>query len=504
MTAGRPVSRRQVLAGGLAAAGLALAGTGCAPRESRFTAVGTRPLPIPPLDEGALADGTRRFSLQAQTGTSRLVTGRADVVTATMGYNGALLGPTLRARRGEHIRVDIHNGLDELTTVHWHGMHLPAAMDGGPHTTIAPGQRFRAEWDLDQPAATLWYHPHPHGETERQVLLGLAGLFIIDDDAAQGTGLPDEYGVNDLPLVLQDRFLDAEGEVRTDTGDGALGTVGNTLTANGVSGAHAEVRDDLVRLRLLNGCGGRFLDLRFDDDRAFTLIGTDGGLLAEPVELTRLPMTPGERAEVLVRFRPGETVRLRTETPVLDGVRSALLSEVEPGDYVEFRAVRRLRPAAAWSPPADGREPLDVAEAVQKRTMELSLPMINGRLMDMDRIDAVVRVDTAELWEVTNTDVFPHNFHVHDVQFRVLDVDGETPPPWLGGWKDTIPTLPGQLTRLLMRFEHYADDRVPYMMHCHLLRHEDQGMMGQFLVTQDGGIGSWSGGSAGHGAHGGH
>lgn len=236
MTVGHPVSRtvsrRRVLAGGLAAAGLLLAGTACAPRETTFAAEGTQPLPIPPLDEGTLTAGTRRFGLEAQTGTSRLVTGRAGVVTQTMGYNGTLLGPTLRARRGERIRVDIRNSLDEVTTVHWHGMHLPAAMDGGPHTPIAAGQRFRAEWELDQPAATLWYHPHPHGETERQVLMGLAGLFIIDDDAALEAGLPDQYGVNDIPLVLQDRFLDAEGQVRLDTGDGVLGTVGNTLTAN--------------------------------------------------------------------------------------------------------------------------------------------------------------------------------------------------------------------------------------------------------------------------------
>jgi FtsP/CotA-like multicopper oxidase with cupredoxin domain len=319
------------------------------------------------------------------------------------------------------------------------------------------------------------------------VLRGLAGFFIIDDDASVASGLPQEYGVDDIPLVLQDKRLDASGRIQRTDGDNALGTIGGTLLANGVSGTHFDVTTELVRLRLLNGSSARFLDLRFDDGRPFTLVGTDGGLLSEPVELDRLLLSPAERAEILVRFAPGDRATLRTEQPELPGVRSqGILGDMIAGDFVEFRAERQLSPAREWQLPADTREPLHEADAAQTRSFVMKVPFLNGQRMDMERIDAIVRVGDVEVWEVSTTDAFPHNFHIHDVQFRILDIDGSPPPRWLDGWKDTIPVFPGQTTRIIMRFEDYTDDRIPYMMHCHMLQHEDKGMMGQFLVTADG------------------
>lgn len=404
-----------------------------------------------------------------------------------MGYDGAFLGPTLRATRGERITVDIRSDLGETTSLHWHGMHLPAAMDGGPHTPIAAGRTSTVDWHLTQPAATLWYHPHPHGETEIQVRRGLAGFFIVDDDVSGTTGLPSEYGVDDIPLALQDRFLDANGRILRTDGDNALGTIGRTLLSNGVSGTHFTVTTELVRLRLLNGCSARFLDLRFDDDRPFTLVGTDGGLLTGPVELKRLLLSSGERAEIVVRFAPGDRVMLRTEQPEIPGLSSqGILGDMIAGDFVEFRAERQLQPAGDWRLPADSREPLRERDAAHTRSFVMRVPFLNGRRMDLERIDAIVRLGDVEVWEVSTTDAFPHNFHIHDVQFRILDIDGSPPPRWLDGWKDTIPVFPNQTSRLIMRFEDYADDRIPYMMHCHMLQHEDKGMMGQFLVTADG------------------
>lgn len=480
------ISRRGLLVGsGLLGAGAALALAGCTPRQTTFRPTATAPLPVPPLAPSELAGGTRRFALTAAAGESNLVAGRPDVRTPTMGYDGAILGPTLRARRGERISVEIRNDLDEPTTLHWHGMHLPPAMDGGPHTPIAAGASTTAEWELRQPAATLWYHPHPHGDTEAQVLAGLAGVFIVDDEVSDASGLPHDYGVDDIPLVLQDRFLDPEGRIVRAEGENALGTIGDTLLANGLSGTHVEVTSELLRLRLLNGCSARFLDLRFDDDRTFTLVGTDGALLSEPVELQHLLLSPAERAEILVHFRPGDRVTLRTERPQIPGGHAGV-TDMTPGGFTEFRAGDALRPAAPWRLPADQRAALTEAQSARTRTFDLRMPFLNGRPMDMTRVDAVVKVGDVETWELTTSDAFPHNFHVHDVQFRVLDIDGAAPPPGLDGWKDTVPVLPGQRTRIIMRFEDYTDDRIPYMMHCHLLRHEDQGMMGQFLVTADG------------------
>lgn len=480
------ITRRGFLIGsGVVGAGVALMLTGCTPSQTTFPPAGTSPLPIPPLAPSELTGGKRRFALTAAAGESKLITGHPEVRTPTMGYNGAFLGPTLRARRGEYISVDIRNDLSDPTTLHWHGMHLPSTMDGGPHTPIAAGARATAEWELKQPAATLWYHPHPHGETEAQVLAGLAGIFIIDDDASDASGLPSEYGVDDIPLVLQDRFLDSEGRIIHADEDNALGTIGDTFLANGLSGTHFEVTSELLRLRLLNGCSARFLDLRFDDDRMFTLVGTDGALLSEPVELDHLLLSPAERAEILVAFRPGDRVTLRTERPEIPGG-NAGIADMTPGEFTEFRAGDALRPAASWRLPADQRATLTEAQSARTRTFELKIPFLNGKKMDMTRIDAIVRVGDVEVWELTTADAFPHNFHIHDVQFRVLDIDGNLPPSHLNGWKDTVPVLPGQRTRIITRFEDYTDDRIPYMMHCHLLRHEDQGMMGQFLVTADG------------------
>jgi FtsP/CotA-like multicopper oxidase with cupredoxin domain len=485
---GRGLTRRELLiASGIAGVGLAFGLAGCTPGQGTFPPSGTVPLPVPPLAPSQTEGGARRFALTAMMGESQLIAGHPDMRTPTMGYDGAFLGPTLRARRGERITVDIRNDLGETTTLHWHGMHLPAAMDGGPHTPIAPGDTNTVYWELTQPAATLWYHPHPHGETEIQVLRGLAGFFIIDDDASLSTGLPSEYGVDDIPLVLQDKFLDANGRIQRTDGDNALGTIGHTLLSNGVSGTNFTVTTELVRLRVLNGCSARFLDLRFDDDRTFALVGTDGGLLSEPVELERLLLSPGERAEIVVRFRAGDRVTLRTEQPKIPGVRSqGILGDMIAGDFVEFRAEPQLRPATEWRLPPDGRDPLYEADAAQTRSFEMRTPLLNGERMDMERIDAIVRLGDIEMWEVNTTDAFPHNFHIHDVQFRILDIDGSPPPRWLDGWKDTIPVFPEQTTRLIMRFEDYADDRIPYMVHCHMLQHEDKGMMAQFLVTADG------------------
>jgi len=189
-----------------------------------------QPLAIPPLAKSHLtADDTRVFDLTAQQGTTALLPGKP---TETWGFNGSYLGPTLRAARGEEVRVNVHNDLDETTTVHWHGMHLPARFDGGPHQPIEPGQTWSPQWRIDQPAATLWYHPHPHGETEEHVNRGLAGMFILDDPHSKvADRLPHEYGVDDIPLIVQDKRLDGDGEIQ----DGGLG---EDVLVNGTHGPY--------------------------------------------------------------------------------------------------------------------------------------------------------------------------------------------------------------------------------------------------------------------------
>jgi FtsP/CotA-like multicopper oxidase with cupredoxin domain len=443
-------------------------------------------LAVPPLAPSHVdGSGRRVFDLVAAPGTHDFGHGR----TPTWGFNGGYLGPTLRAARGEQVLVNVRNDLGEETTMHWHGMHLPAAMDGGPHQPIPPGTTWSPTWRIDQPAATLWYHPHPHGETARHVYRGLAGLFITDDPATEVAALPHEYGVDDVPLIVQDKSFDGAG--RLDTGTpflSGVGILGDTVAVNGTVGAYLDVRTDRVRLRLLNASNARSYDFGFADGRRFALVGTDGGLLPAPVDTDRIMLSPGERAEIVVTVQPGERTVLRSFPPDLGvgSVSGRMNGGADTFDILELRAAATLAPRPAVPAHLVDVPRLNFAAAAQTRSFALGDSEINGRSMEMTRIDAVVVKDTTEVWTVTNRDGAPHNFHVHDVQFQVLSVGGHAPPPELGGWKDTVYLPAGQPVTIVARFADYADPDSPYMFHCHVLRHEDRGLMGQFVVVNAG------------------
>jgi FtsP/CotA-like multicopper oxidase with cupredoxin domain len=475
-----------VLVGGLAA--LALAGCGAIPGsvtpvdEAEFT----NELAIPPLAPSRVVDGTRVFSLTAQEGVTEF---RPGVETETWGYNGSHLGPTLRAERGERVAVDVTNDLGEPTSVHWHGMHLPAAMDGGPHQEVDPGGTWRPTWQIDQPAATLWYHPHPHGVTEEHVYRGLAGMFLLDDDASRAADLPQEYGVDDVPVIVQDKAFDDDGQLELEDNGSEPGTLGGTVLTNGAVGAYHEVTTERVRLRLLNGSTARTYQLGFED-RDMELVATDGGLLDAPATLEQVRLAPGERAEVVVELAPGDTTRLRSFEADLGGVVVPFaMGGNDAFDVLELRAADELAPSPepAWEPSAHAaQDALHEDDAATIRTFQLDDRKINGQSMDMGRIDEVATVGSTEIWEVRSIVPMPHSFHVHDVQFRILSVDGDAPPPELAGPKDTVYLEPDRTYRLLLRFDDYADPDVPYMFHCHMLLHEDEGMMGQFVVVEPG------------------
>lgn len=444
----------------------------------------TNPLAIPPLAESRIdADGRRVFDLTAAPGLHDFGAGPVD----TRGFTGDYLGPTLRARRGEQVAVNVRNELDEPTTVHWHGMHLPAVMDGGPHQTVAPGATWTPTWQVDQPAATLWYHPHPHGQTETHVYRGLAGMFILDDDATDALDLPDEYGVDDIPVIVQDKRLDSAGrldERRSFLSDSQL--LGDTVVVNGTVAPYLDVTTELVRLRLLNGSTARSYNIGFDDGRTFNLIATDGGLLAEPHPTISVMLSPGERAEIVVAMAPGDEAVLRSHQPDLGvGMFGRFFGADDTLDILQLRAADDLAPRPDLPERLADVPRLDPAEAADVRSFRLSGRTINGERMDMNRIDAVVQAGSVEVWQVRNADGVPHNFHIHDVQFQVLTVDGGPPPPELAGWKDTIFLPPNVQFELIARHSDYADPDTPYMFHCHLLAHEDAGMMGQFVVVDD-------------------
>ncbi|MFG6198677.1 multicopper oxidase family protein [Nonomuraea sp. JJY05] len=430
---------------------------------------------VPPLLKPKVGkDGVRRFDLTMQHGRTAILPGAP---AETWGFNGSYLGPTLRASRGDKIQVAITNRLEETSTVHWHGMRLPAKMDGGPHQPIEPGTTWTPHWTLDQPATTSWYHPHPHGTTAMHVYRGLAGMFIVDDDAT--TGLPATYGVDDVPLILQDKKFAPDGSQAGDPLKGTFGILGDHMLVNGTYDPFLNVTTERVRFRLLNGSNARMYHLSFSDRRTFHVVGNDQGLLAAPVPVDRISLTPGERMEVVVAFAAGEQVVLRTVSGSDD---------IDEGDFDLLKIVAAPRLATSRPLPARLADiaPINVPPDAKVRRFRLNgHDAINGKEMDLSRIDEVVPAGATEIWEIENT-VYGHNFHIHEVAFQVLDVDGNKPPAYAQGHKDTVYVPPKSTVRLAVQFGRFTDPATPYMYHCHILRHEDSGMMGQFVIVKPG------------------
>ena len=381
--------------------------------------------------------------------------------------------------------------------MHWHGMELPAAMDGGPHQVIEPGETWQPYWTITNEAATLWYHPHTMGKTAEQVYKGLAGFFIVDDENSDSLTLPKEYGVDDIPLVVQDKLFDPGGQFVYPHEHKAItaGLLGDTILVNGTYASYLELPAKLIRLRLLNGSAARRYNFGFSDNRPFYQIATDGGLLDAPVERTRLLLSPGERAEILVDLsNTKEPVMLMSYTftdsdnAIKNGIQAQLAGGTDEGQ--QFK-ILELRPQMGNF--ADEKVPnvlnsiehLDETAAVKTRRFVLEAFTINGQMMDDQRIDEVVGTGDTEIWEVENNSPIYHTFHIHGVQFQVLDRNGTEPPAYEQGWKDTVTVNPQESVRLIIRFQEYSDPNLPYMFHCHNLTHEDMGMMGQFVVVDN-------------------
>ncbi|MEX2469170.1 MAG: multicopper oxidase domain-containing protein, partial [Pseudohongiellaceae bacterium] len=356
---------------------------------------------------------------------------------------------------------------------------------------------------------------HVSGE---QVYKGLAGMIIVDDDE-HPEELPGEYGVDDVPLILQDRRFADDGafQYRNRYEDIVLGMMGDTILVNGTWQPQFRPRTRLVRFRLLNAANARTFHVALSDNRPFQQIGGDGGLLTSPVTLSSLRIAPGERAEIIVRFNPGESVNLvslgREVTPTsFPGAMPRLLRQMnsEAFNLLALHCESSLEERSALPETLTEIYRLPEAAATNTRTFELGMGsgmrsgadrgpgngprngtgggfgggryFINGRVMAMDYINERVPLNTTEIWEVSNDSPMMHPFHIHNGQFQVLDRSGEPPPANEMGWKDTVQVGFGETVRLIMRFTDYADENNPYMYHCHILEHEDLGMMGQFVL----------------------
>ncbi len=406
--------------------------------------------------------------------------------TTLMTYGGTYPSPTLRVRRGDLFDLRFENLLPEATNIHWHGLSVPAMMDGHPMDVVAPGGFQQYTFDVQERAGTYWYHPHPDARTAAQVWGGMAGFFIVEDDDERALGLPS--GAQDVPLMLQDRLLSSDGSFRYAPEPMELmeGYLGDVALVNGVPDAQLTVAAAPYRFRLLNGSNARIFRVAFEDSRTFHVIGGDGGLLEQPLPATEVFLSPAERVEIFVDLSPsnGQTVRM-VSLPFTGG--GLLVGGTPQGTALPLLrlTVQGSGPTSVLPPRLARLPPLGRPEIVRRFVMEMRFPpipgnfWINGRSFDPDRVDTVVDRGVTELWEVANESAHPHPFHVHATQFRVLGRSRGPVRPHEMGLKDTVLVWPGESVKIAISFERYAG---VYVLHCHNLEHEDAGMMSNFEV----------------------
>jgi FtsP/CotA-like multicopper oxidase with cupredoxin domain len=415
--------------------------------------------------------------------------------------------PVIRARNHQKIRIHFVNHLPEDSIVHWHGLHIPPKMDGHPMYAIPPGERFVYEFQLDNRAGTYWFHPHPHGRTGEQVYRGLAGALIVSDEEEQALRLPE--GEHDLTWVLQDRTFDRDNQLVYAAGmmDRMMGFLGNRILVNGRPDFVQSVATTVYRVRVLNGSNARIYKLARHDDKPLTVIGSDGGLLERPLKKSYVTLAPGERVELWMDFSDlsvGDQIGLRS-LPFTAGMGMMGASALPNGSAFPVLTVKidRKVSARASLPARLTRIPrYRLQDAVNRdapRTfaawMGRGTVTLNGRSFDrMDEVaeNEIVKLDTLEVWEFANDQsmmMMAHPMHVHNLQFQVIE---RKPDPRFAaayqtlragfvdeGWKDVVLVMPGERVKLLMKF---TDHTGLYIYHCHILEHEDLGMMRNYLV----------------------
>ena len=497
------------------------------PLWSRAVFAAERPaLPIPDL---LTADARNHISLIVKAGQSTF----AGKTATTWGYNGTLLGPALKLRKGQRITVDIHNQLAEETTLHWHGLEVPGEVDGGPQGVIAAGGKRSVPFTPEQRAATCWFHPHQHGKTGRQVAMGLAGLVLMEDEDIGKLLLPKQWGIDDVPVIIQDKQFSPDGQInyQLDMMTAAVGWFGDTLLTNGAIYPQHAAPKGWLRLRLLNGCNARSLNIATSDNRPLYVIASDGGLLAEPVKVNALPILMGERFEVLIDISDGKAFELMTLPVSQMGMTIAPFDKPHPVMHIQPLAVTAsgTLPDTLTTMPA-----LPSLDGLTQRKLQLSMdPMldmmgmqmlmqkygdramagmdhgqmmghmnhgsgghmnhggkfdfhnankINGQAFDMTTSMFAAAKGQYERWVISGEgDMMLHPFHIHGTQFRILSENGSAPAAHRAGWKDTV-RVEGGISEVLVKFDHEASQEHAYMAHCHLLEHEDTGMMLGFTV----------------------
>ena len=431
------------------------------------------PLNIPPLLTPDKVDGDDvYYTVTAQAGATQLLPGEK---TKTWGFNASMLGQTVVFERGKTYHMHLVNHLPEVTTFHWHGLEIPGPIeDGGCHAPVYPGEARDVTFKIIQPAATAWLHAHPCPETAYQVWQGLATMAIIHDQEEAHLALPHTYGVDDLPLILQDRNFHADNQFDYRADYDPDGVQGDTAVINATVNPYFDVTTQRLRLRILNGSNRREYRLHFSDDLTFTQIGSDLSFLPHPVKLKKLMTTCAERQEIVVDFagyQPGDTVTLYSDDSPLVEFR-----------IHEFTPITEELPTTLTKIDYPAPDPSLPVKQVVMSGMDETV-MIDGKKFQMDRIDYTMPMGKCQLWDITNTNDMNggmiHPFHMHGCAFEIVSRNGQEPYPFEHGLNDTIAVNPGEHVIIKVYFQ------VPgvFMYHCHIIEHEDGGMMAQLKVV---------------------
>ena len=422
---------------------------------------------------------TVEVNLTAAPATLSIVPGTK---TPSYAYNGRVPGPILEVYEGDHVIVHFHNRLPTASTIHWHGIHLPAVFDGSPLNPVPAGADFDYKFTPERGSAgTYWYHPHPGEITGEQIAKGLFGALIVRARDDPLRGIPERV------IILSDNRFNPDGTVSfadpaSPAGkiDEENGREGPMLFVNGKRMPVMSIRSgEVQRWRIVNASAARVFRLAIPG-QTLIHVGNDGGLFERPLEVKDIIVSPSERVEILVRGtgKPG------TRTVLQDLPYDRYVPQTRPQDWdvthnlmtLAYTKEKPMRPVVI---PAKLRHivPIDTTLATVHRVFTLQQGFINGKVHDMHRVDETAKLGAVEIWEVENIVGMDHPFHLHGFQFQVIDRDG-VPEPFTS-WKDTIDVPKHSVVRFVVQFSDFAGK---WMYHCHILDHEDHGMMGVLEV----------------------
>ena len=479
-------NRRQFIALGAAGAGTVLVGNWLR-RDISGRTVTSAPVNSTPLYQSS--NGLLELDLEASERLVNLGGQQAYLLT----YNGQIPAPRLEAKPGDKVRIHFTNNLEQPTNIHYHGLHIPLTGNAdNVFLHIKPKEKLTYEFQIpnNHPSGTFWYHPHLHGLVAEQLFGGLAGLFIVRGEDEE---IPELKAAQEEFLVLQDFALDSEGK-RSSSARMSLmmGREGELIAVNGQVNPSLNLsHGGLLRLRILNASPSRFYRLALEE-HTFYHIATDGNNLNEPVEVNELLLTPGQRGDILVRGRKESgqyrLLNLPYDRGSMGMMGGGMMGRNNRDEAIALATINYASAVDSLALPTKLNSISTLPEPQIVRRFELNHGMspqvgmaflINGEYYSSeDRINTQVQLNTVEDWELINTGVMDHPFHIHGNAFQAIGRNGQPEP--LLAWRDTVLVKRGESVRIRIPFKDFAGKTV---YHCHILDHEDLGMMGNLMIN---------------------